>query len=68
MRKYLKVEGHPGLVRDPESGAILNINTSELEQRSKVKSAKRKERERVDKLESEIGEIKYLLQQLLEKS
>lgn len=68
MKKYLKVEGHPGLVRDPESGAILNINTSELEQRSKVKSAKRKERERVDKLETEISEIKYLLQQLLEKS
>lgn len=68
MKKYLKVEGHPGLVRDPESGAILNINTSELEQRSKVKSAKRKERERVDKLETELSEIKYLLQQLLEKS
>lgn len=68
MKNYLKVEGHPGLVRDPESGAILNINTSELEQRSKVRSAKRKERERVDKLESEISEIKYLLQQLLEKS
>lgn len=68
MAKYLKVDGHPGLVRDAESGAILNINTHEIEKRKVLRSAKRKERERVDKLESEIGEIKSLLQQLLEKS
>ena len=26
----LKVNGHPNLVRDPKSGAILNINKDEI--------------------------------------
>ena len=28
--KYIQVDGHPGLVRDRTSGAIVNINSQEM--------------------------------------
>ena len=31
MDNYIKVDGQPSLVRDRNSGAIININTTEFE-------------------------------------
>ena len=63
-----KVDGHSDLVRDPENGAILNINRSELQ---KARAARirhfEKEKEFVE-LKNEVSEIKIMLKQLLEKS
>ena len=30
-KKYIQVEGNSGLVRDRETGAILNANTTEIQ-------------------------------------
>jgi len=67
MSKLIRVEGHPGLARDPVSGAIVNINKSEIERARKRKAAARENSKRIDKLEQDIGEIKSILLQMLEE-
>jgi len=63
----VEVEGHPGFVRDMETGAILNINTSELNKMKRARAARRQKDNEVRDLKNEISEIKSLLTQLLEK-
>jgi hypothetical protein len=70
----IKVEGHSNLRRDPNSGAIININKDELSSaRSRKIQQKRKEREDkqlkadVETLQNEISDIKQLLTQIVEK-
>lgn len=69
------VDGHPGLYRDVNSGAIVNDNTYEYETYMKTYQARQKKTERVDKIEedlnclkSELSEIKSLLLKLNERS
>ena len=75
MSRYVPVEGHPDLVRDAESGAILNMNSAAIHQaREKKKLRQQKQlqekedRERLDSLESDISEIKEALKLLLQKT
>ena len=70
----LKVKGHSNLERDPKSGAIININRSEIEaarERKRLRSAKADEekqlKEDVSLLKNEMSEIKHLLSKLVEK-
>lgn len=67
-KRFIPVEGHDGLVRDRNSGAIISINNDEIEKRKTLKDLKRKEKERLSKLENEMSEIKDLLYKLIEKS
>ena len=74
MDKYLKVEGHDGLVRDLSTGAVLNINKVEIERAKELKKQKLLEKEnqqsinnRIESLESDVSEIKSLLLTLIEK-
>lgn len=67
-KRFIPVEGHDGLVRDRNSGAIISINNDEIEKRRTLKELKRKEKERLSKLENEMSEIKDLLYKLIEKS
>lgn len=70
----IKVEGHSNLVRDPKSGAIININKDEINaaRARKLARAVKEEEEKqlkadVENLKNEIGDIKQLLTQLVEK-
>ena len=65
---YQKVDGNSDLVRDPKSGAILNINRSEFEKAKKVRAQKFKKEQEFVELKDEVSEIKLMLKQLLEKS
>ena len=74
MTRYVKVEGHSGLVRDTQSNAILNVNTEEIElarerkRLSKLKSEKEKSlEEKVEKLENDMSSIKNSLDLILKK-
>jgi len=74
MSDYVQVEGHSGLVRDKRSGAILNINSTDIEKARKAKALKRKNilknellETQVHDLQNEIVEIKGLLNKILEK-
>ena len=74
MRNYVQVEGHSGLVRDKKSGAILNINSTDIEKARKAKALKRKRilkneilETQVHDLQNEMVEVKGLLNKILEK-
>jgi hypothetical protein len=67
MGVRFEVEGHPGFVRDMETGAILNINKTELNKIKRARAARRSKDNEIQDLKNEVGEIKSLLMQLLEK-
>lgn len=74
IENYIPITDKPGFVRDPRSGAVLNINNSEVE---RVRAAKRARKEKeqqqaqlrhdVDNLKNDIKDIKSMLAQLVEK-
>ena len=43
-KKYIQVEGNSGLVRDRETGAILNANVTEI-QKARLKKNREKQQE-----------------------
>jgi malate/lactate dehydrogenase len=71
---FTKVEGQNGLVRDEQTGAILNINKSEIEaarEQKRLRKLKEQEdaelKQSVSTLQNEVSEIKDLLSKLVEK-
>ena len=67
-KKYIQVEGNSGLVRDRETGAILNANTTEI-QKARLKKNKEKQREQeIQELKKDVSEIKVLLTKLIERN
>lgn len=64
---YKKVEGHADLIRDLESGAIINNDKTAYQSYIELRNQKLKEKSRIDKLESDVDEIKSLLHKLLDK-
>jgi hypothetical protein len=67
MGRYIPVEGHSGLVRDAESGAILNINKSEIEEARLRKENRKKQHQEIENLKKDVADIKSMLQQIVEK-
>ena len=68
--KYYKTD-FEGLVKDPESGAILNVDNSKLEAYKKQKLVlenNMRNTERISKVETDLNEIKEMLSQLLKRS
>jgi len=70
----IPVEGRPGLARDPRSGAVLNINRSEIRAAKARKVAMAQEEERkkqlfadVEELKEDMSDIKQLLLTIKEK-
>jgi len=67
----IKVEGQPGLARDKRTGAILNINSTEVnrikELRKNQRDLKKVEREEINQLKSDVAEIKMILSKIVEK-
>lgn len=63
----LKVEGHDNLIRDVNSGAILNINKTEVETARARKEARKAKDKEFEDLKYEVSEIKDLLHKLIEK-
>ena len=72
--KFYKVEGHTGLVKNPQSGVILNVNSVDIERARKRKVAKQAKKkseglivDEVNQLRSDMDELKAMIQQLIEK-
>ena len=69
----IPVEGHPGLCRDPKSGAIINIgNEGEQHSANRARMAADKVRMesdqgRLDQVERDVSDIKMMLKQLIER-
>jgi hypothetical protein len=71
MMDLVKVEGQPGLARDKKTGAVLNINSTEInrikELRKNQRDLKKVEREEINQLKSDVAEIKMILSKIVEK-
>lgn len=72
--KLIPVDGKPDLARDPNTGAIVNINTNEMRaarERKKKRKMQQAEfqqlRNDVDSLKDDMNDIKVLLTKLVEK-
>ena len=63
----IKVEGHPHLYRDEQTGAIVNMNGVDYGNRLKQISSSKNEKYELNKMREDIDELKGLLRQLLEK-
>ena len=63
--KKINVDGYPDLGRDSGSGAIVNTNVHSYEQYMEAYKKRIEKENRLDKIEEEIGELKDLLQQVL---
>lgn len=64
---YIKVEGHSSLVRDIDTGAILNINKDEINAARKRKLERRQKEKEFEDLKNEVGDIKNMLTKIIEK-
>lgn len=66
--EYIKVVDHSDLVRDPDTGAIINIDkvsSDALKNGRNVSFVIRKLQTDVEELKSELSEIKQLLRELI---
>ena len=64
---YIKVSGHDGLVRDENTGAIINQNVSAIEARRKAKQLS-SALDDINMLKDEVSEIKTLLRELIKNA
>ena len=64
---FLKVKGHGGYIKDMNTGVVLNVNNSEIEQAKIRKKQKQQQRNEIDELKNEVGDIKKMLTQIVEK-
>ena len=64
---YLKVDGHDGLVRDVNTGAIINRDDSAIEARRKSKQLS-SALEDIKMLKNELFEIKSLMREIVNAS
>ena len=65
--RYIQVEGNPSLVRDRESGAIINSDVSEIKRQKEIKRKNLLKEQELVELKEEVSELKDLVKQLVEK-
>jgi hypothetical protein len=61
----IKVEGHPNLFRDENSGAIINCDSTSYNQYINSLSKKELKKKEIEEIKEDIKEIKSILFQLL---
>ena len=61
----LKVEGHSNLYRDENTGAILNCDENGYLNYVRSRERRNAQNEEIDKIKSDIEEIKSMLKQII---
>lgn len=64
MPKYMKVEGHSKLVKDPSRGTILNTNIQEIAHARMRKKKKNEKEEHLQSLETRMEDMSKRLDTL----
>lgn len=64
---YQKVDGHPDLIKNRQTGVVLNTNKNEIEAARARKKAWKQKQQEVDELKSDVSELKDMMKQILEK-
>ena len=65
--RYVKLEDSGSFARDLNTGAVVNINRDEIERARRAKELRKKKESEFETLKNEVGEIKELLNKLIEK-
>ena len=65
--EFIKVSGHDGLVRDKNTGAIINLDDSAIVARRKSKQLS-SALDDINMLKNEVSEIKSLLRELIKNA
>lgn len=60
----LKVEGHPDLIRDPKSTAVINTSRQDYEDYMNNYRIRKMKNDRVDSMESDMKNIKSELDEI----
>ena len=63
---YMIVDGNTDLVRDTNTGAIININTNSMKEARIRKHKLRQKDNEIKALQNDVFEMKQLLKQLVE--
>tara|TARA_R100000734_G_C3215844_1_gene29211 strand:- start:15 stop:236 length:222 start_codon:yes stop_codon:yes gene_type:complete len=66
MSRHVKVEGHPDLVRDKNSGAILNINSKAMTAARERKKLFNDRQQEIEDIKRDVTDIKNILMKLVE--
>ena len=66
-KNYIMVDGNSSLARDPDTGGIVNINKEEIQAAREAKKRRKNKDREFEDLKNEVGEIKELLNKLVEK-
>ena len=66
MNKHIKVEGHNDLVRDRNSGAILNINRTAMTAARERKKLFNDRQQEIENIKKDVLVIKNILMKLVE--
>ena len=64
---YIKVSGHDGLVRDQNTGAIINLDNSAIVARRKSKQLS-SALDDINMLKNEVSDLKSLLRELIKNA
>jgi arsenate reductase-like glutaredoxin family protein len=64
MKRYAKVEGYSNLLRDLDTNAIINTDTSTYDQYTNLRNKKLSEKKKLESLESDVQLIKSELSEL----
>jgi hypothetical protein len=64
----IPIEGDKNFFRDEKTGAVINCDTYGYDQYIKIKNQKKLQKEEIDQIKKDIGEIKSLLKDLINGS
>lgn len=67
MNKLIPVTGNSSLARDSKTGAVININTHEMELAKQRKSHRQQQKSEIEQLKNDVQELKQLVYKLAEK-
>lgn len=66
MKDYAKVEGHPHLIRDLKSNAIINTDDIAFNNYTLIKKRKELEKNKIDSIESELKDLRSSIDEIKE--
>lgn len=67
MSDYLKIQNHPDLIKDKESGAVISNDSAAFVAYINRQEKELKDKARLDTIEKDLSEVKELLHALLNR-
>ena len=64
---YVPVQDKPGLVKNKDTGVILNINKAEVEQARERKRLRKQKDQELEDIKNDIRDLKEMVLKLIEK-